>query len=156
MAPVVFRLARSDDLPKLIELLVDDDLGKLREEDDPQSIHPDYLAAFEAISRDPHHELVAGELDGDVVATLQLSFLPGLSRRGSWRAQIEAVRVDRRLRGSRIGQAMMEWAIQRARDRGCRLVQLTSDKQRPDAIRFYERLGFQATHEGFKLQLPTD
>ena len=156
MSTLNFRLACRDDLPALVQLLIDDDLGKLREEASVEALHPGYLDAFAAIDRDPHHELIVGEMAGDVVATLQLSFLPGLSRRGSWRAQIEAVRVARDLRGSGVGGAMMAWAIERAQERGCRLVQLTSDKQRPDAIRFYQKLGFQATHEGFKLQLPND
>ncbi len=93
------------------------------------------------------------EQDGQIVGTMQLSFLPGLARRGALRAQIEAVRVAQSQRGSGLGAAMMGWAIEEARRRGCALVQLTTDKSRTDAHRFYARLGFVATHEGMKLAL---
>ena len=102
---------------------------------------------------DPNNELVVGELDGTAVAVLQLTFIPNISRRGSWRAQIEGVRVDSSLRSSGVGRSLIAWAIERARNRGCSLVQLTSDKSRSDAIRFYESLGFVASHEGMKLEL---
>jgi GNAT superfamily N-acetyltransferase len=112
-----------------------------------------YLRAFAAVDADPAHRLLVADAGGQVVATIQLSFLPGLARRGALRAQIEAVRVAADRRGSGLGEAMLGWAIEQARHRGCALVQLTSDKQRPQAHRFYERLGFVASHEGFKLAL---
>ncbi|GAA2854814.1 GNAT family N-acetyltransferase [Paenarthrobacter ilicis] len=144
------RRAHSGDLPRILELLADDQLGAARENmDDPAP----YQAAFAAIDADPAHLLVVGELDGEVVATFQLSYLQGLSRRGSWRAQIEAVRVAGSLRGHGVGALMIEWAIDAARQRGCSLMQLTTDKSRTSAHRFYERLGFVASHEGMKLTL---
>ncbi|MCR1162948.1 GNAT family N-acetyltransferase [Paenarthrobacter sp. UW852] len=150
--PGVFSLRRAQkgDLPRILALLVDDQLGVARES--LEDLGP-YELAFDAIDGDPSHLLVVGELQGDVVATFQLSFLPGLSRKGSWRAQIEAVRVSDVLRGQGVGALMIEWAIDQARERGCSLVQLTTDKSRVDAHRFYERLGFVASHEGMKLAL---
>ncbi|MGF6835204.1 GNAT superfamily N-acetyltransferase [Paenarthrobacter sp. TE4293] len=146
----ILRRARKGDLPGILALLADDQLGAARESvDDPAP----YERAFEAIDADPAHLLVVGELNGDVVATFQLSFLPGLSRKGSSRAQIEAVRVSEVLRGRGVGALMIEWAIEQARGRGCSLVQLTTDKSRVAAHRFYERLGFVASHEGMKLKL---
>ncbi|SDX26173.1 Ribosomal protein S18 acetylase RimI [Arthrobacter sp. cf158] len=144
------RRARKGDLPRILALLADDQLGAARENAD--DLAP-YERAFDAIDGDPAHLLVVGELDGNVVATFQLSYIPGLSRKGSWRMQIEAVRVSRVLRGQGVGALMIEWAIGQARDRGCSLVQLTTDKSRTSAHRFYERLGFVASHEGMKLVL---
>ena len=148
----MFRSATADDVPAIIALLMDDPLGRLREEaSDPA--HPAYLAAFEAIDRDSNQLLAVAERDGEVVGCLQLTFLPGLSHKGSWRGQIEAVRIAASQRGSGLGKAMMEWAIERCRERRCRMVQLTTDKSRRDAHRFYEGLGFKSTHEGMKLIL---
>ncbi|SEJ57403.1 Ribosomal protein S18 acetylase RimI [Arthrobacter sp. yr096] len=144
------RRARKGDLPRILALLADDQLGAARENAD--DLAP-YERAFDAIDGDPAHLLVVGELDGNVVATFQLSYIPGLSRKGSWRMQIEAVRVSRVLRGQGVGALMIEWAIEQARDRGCSLVQLTTDKSRTSAHRLYERLGFVASHEGMKLVL---
>lgn len=146
---VTMRTAVAADLPAILRLLADDPLGKARE----TAVDESYQAAFAAIAADPNHEMVVAELDGRVVGCFQLSFIPGLSRRGAWRAQIESVRIDSALRGRGAGQAMMTWAIARARARGCALVQLTTDKRRPDAHRFYARLGFVASHEGMKLEL---
>lgn len=154
----IFRLRRATraDLPQILELLADDRLGATRE--DTSDMGP-YERAFEAIDADPCHLLVVGELleqgkpAGPVVATFQLSFIPGLSRRGSWRSQIEAVRVSAQLRGLGIGAAMVTWAAEESRRRGCSLMQLTTHKSRRDAHRFYERLGFEASHEGMKLTL---
>ncbi|CAH0141938.1 Aminoalkylphosphonate N-acetyltransferase [Arthrobacter sp. Bi26] len=144
------RHATKADLPQILQLLADDQLGSTRERADA----PDpYELAFDAIESDPAHLLVVGELGGEVVATFQLSFIPGLSRRGSWRAQIEGVRVAKQLRGQGTGAVMMRWAIKHARERGCSLVQLTTDKSRLAAHRFYERLGFVCSHEGMKLTL---
>ncbi|KUM36661.1 GNAT family N-acetyltransferase [Arthrobacter sp. EpRS71] len=142
------RRARKGDLPRILALLVDDQLGATRENAD--DLAP-YELAFDAIDADPAHLLVVGELGGEVVATFHLSYIPGLSRRGSWRAQIEAVRVAGSLRGQGVGALMIQWAIDQARERGCSLMQLTTDKSRVAAHRFYERLGFVASHEGMKL-----
>ena len=144
--------ATRDELPTLIQLLADDELGMQRErlEDDALAA---YEAAFTAIDNDPQHVILVARLGGRVVGCLQLSFLPGLTYTGGWRAQIEGVRVARRARGGGIGAQLVEAAIDRARDRGCRLVQLTSDRQRPEAIAWYEGLGFRTSHAGLKLHL---
>jgi GNAT superfamily N-acetyltransferase len=148
--PVELRRATADDVPALVALLADDELGARRETGD---LAP-YGAAFDLVDSDPAHLLLAAVVDDAVVGTLQLSFLPGLSRRGALRAQVEGVRVASSARSRGVGAAMLEWAVEEARRRGCALVQLTTDKARADAHRFYERLGFVATHEGLKLQLP--
>ncbi len=148
----IFRDATAQDLPAIIAMLMDDELGKLRE-DSNTPLDPAYLAAFEAIGRDPNQHLVVADRGGQVVGTFQLTFLPGLSHRGMWRGQIEAVRIASGERGSGLGKAMMEWAIGQCHARGCGQVQLTTDKRRHDAHRFYERLGFVASHEGMKLRL---
>ena len=109
--------------------------------------------AFDQIAAHPDSEIIVATLDGEVVATLQLNFLPGLAHDGAWRAQVEAVRVREDLRSQRIGTRLMEWVIARARDRGCWMVQLTSNRARLDAHRFYERLGFIGSHLGMKLYL---
>jgi GNAT superfamily N-acetyltransferase len=146
----VRRAARADVVP-IVELTVADQIGTPR--DDPSDPVP-YFAAFEAIDADPAQLLVVvDDAAGDVVATLQLTFVPGIARRGGTRAQIEAVRVRGDLRGRGIGGALIAWGVDQARERGCALVQLTSNKARADAHRFYGRLGFAATHEGFKLRL---
>ncbi|MGK9231850.1 GNAT family N-acetyltransferase [Inquilinus limosus] len=149
MMDVTMRAAAAADLPAILRLLADDPLGKNRE----TAVEAPYQTAFAAIAADPNQEMVVAEMDGRVVGCFQLSFIPGLSRRGAWRAQIESVRIESALRGQGAGRAMMEWAIARARARGCALVQLTTDKRRPDAHRFYARLGFVASHEGMKLEL---
>ncbi|MCV9944885.1 GNAT family N-acetyltransferase [Rhizobium sp. WYCCWR 11279] len=148
-----FRLARLSDLAAIVRLLGDDDLGGAREiVSDP--VDARYLSAFAAIEADANQLLaVATDAADQVVGCLQLSFLPGLSRTGMWRGQIESVRVARDLRGSGLGAQFIEWAIAQCAERGCGLVQLTSDKARGDAIRFYERLGFVASHEGLKRTL---
>lgn len=148
MTPTM-RPATPADLPTILRLLADDPLGKTRE----TAVEAPYRAAFDAIAADPNQELVVAEHDGAVIGCFQLGFLPGLSRGGAWRAQIESVRIDAALRGHGAGEAMMRWAIDRARARGCRLVQLTTDKRRGDAHRFYARLGFIASHEGMKLEI---
>jgi len=135
-------------------MLADDMLGAQREES-ASPLSASYYAAFEAIDADSNNELVVGELDGKALAVLQITFIPNISRRGSWRALVEGVRVDSSLRSSGVGRALIAWAIERARERGCSLVQLTSDKRRRDAIRFYESLGFVASHEGMKYDLTT-
>ncbi|MBW4721366.1 GNAT family N-acetyltransferase [Saccharothrix obliqua] len=144
------RRATEADLPAILALLADDQLGATRES--PDDLAP-YRAAFAAIDADASELLVVAERGGEVVGTLQVSFLPGLSRKGSLRAQVEGVRVARGVRGEGLGETMMRWVLDEARSRGCTLVQLTTDKRRTDAHRFYEKLGFTATHEGYKLPL---
>ena len=145
----MFRDARRDDVPAIVALLADDVLGAERE----GAVDEAYLVAFAEIQADSGSRLIVAEADGKVAGTLQLNFLPGLSRHGMLRAQIEAVRVAATHRGRGLGREMISWAIGQAREHGCGLVQLTSDKRRPDALRFYESLGFTASHEGFKLPL---
>lgn len=149
---MLMRAASVDDVPAIVALLVDDELGKLRE-DLGTPTNPRYLEAFAAIARDPNQLLAVADQDGQVVGCLQLTFIPGLSRLGMWRGQIEAVRVAATQRGSGLGRAMLLWAIEQCRARGCGLVQLTTDKRRTDAHRFYAALGFEASHEGMKLYL---
>lgn len=150
--PTGHRIARAgrDDVPAIVALLAHDPLGASRE--DPHD--PAYVEAFEAIDQDPGQLLVV-VLDArdDVVGTLQLSIIPGMSRRGTTRAQLESVRVAESTRGSGLGTALITWAIEHARERGAGLVQLTTDKTRSRAHEFYERLGFIASHEGMKLSL---
>jgi len=147
-----FREARPGDVPAIVRLLADDPLGAKRERFEaplPES----YLRAFEAIDADPNNELVVACQEEEVVGVLQLTFIPYLTYQGGWRALIEAVRIDSKHRSHGLGKAMFQWAIERSRERGCHLVQLTTDKSRPDAKRFYESLGFAASHEGMKLHL---
>jgi ribosomal protein S18 acetylase RimI-like enzyme len=151
MAPS-FRRAVAADLPAIVALLADDPLGRTRE-DPSHPLDPRYAAAFAAVDADPNQLLAVVELDGAVVGCLQLSFIPGLSRRGQWRGQVESVRIAAAHRGGGLGRAMFTWAIAECRARGCGMVQLTSDKSRTDARRFYESLGFRASHEGMKLDL---
>ncbi|MFN3276918.1 MAG: GNAT family N-acetyltransferase [Paracoccus hibiscisoli] len=146
----MMRRARVTDLPAILALLADDALGAGRE--DPTDIAR-YRAAFDQIDADPAQLLAIAEVAGRVVGTLQLTFIPGLSRGGALRGQIEAVRVARDQRGAGLGRAMMDWAIAECRDRGCALVQLTTDRARPDAHRFYDGLGFVPSHLGYKLTL---
>jgi GNAT superfamily N-acetyltransferase len=141
------------DLPAVVGLLAADQRGATRDGVRDARDLAAYERAFRAIDSDPAHLLLVADADGDIVATLQLSFIPGLARRGTLRAQIEAVRVAARFRNQGLGSAVIGWAIAEARRRGCSLVQLTSDKSRADAHRFYERLGFVASHEGLKLAL---
>jgi GNAT superfamily N-acetyltransferase len=147
-----FRRAARTDVPEIVRLLADDTLGAKRERYE-LPLPAGYFAAFNAIDSDLNNELVVACLDDRVVGVLQLTFIPYLTYQGSWRALIEGVRVDSGARSTGIGKALFEWAIARSRERGCRLVQLTTDKSRPDAKRFYEALGFVASHEGMKLPL---
>lgn len=152
MTKMVFRRAKAADLPAIVRLLADDELGQQRE-DARLPLDAAYGAAFRAIDADPNQMLAVAVEGDEVVGTLQLSFIPGLARKGAWRGQIEAVRIAASRRSGGHGQRMFEWAIDECRARGCRLVQLTTDKDRPDAHRFYDRLGFVATHLGYKLAL---
>jgi GNAT superfamily N-acetyltransferase len=151
--PVVLRRAAAADVPAIVGLLAADQLGATRDGVRDAADLAAYERAFRAIDGDPAQLLVVAESPDGIVGTLQLSFIPGLARRGSLRAQIEAVRVADGYRSSGLGTAIFEWAIDEARRRGCSLVQLTTDKSRTDAHRFYERLGFVTSHEGLKLAL---
>ncbi|MFB9215380.1 GNAT family N-acetyltransferase [Vibrio sinaloensis] len=147
-----YRSADFEDLESLVALLSNDPLGSKRE-DASIPLNSSYIEAFEAITRDPNNELLVVELENSLVGMLQITFIPYLTHIGSWRCLIEGVRIDSDYRGQGLGEKMFEYAIEQAKNKGCTIVQLTSDKQRPDAIRFYEKLGFKATHEGFKLAL---
>lgn len=149
-----FRQATANDIPQLVALLADDALGAGRE-DTSTPLNPSYLDTFRHIKLDPNNELTVVECGGDLVGMLQLTFIPYLTHTGSWRCLIEGVRITQSHRGKGFGTRFFQWAIARAREKNCSIVQLTSDKQRPDALRFYESLGFEATHEGFKLKLKT-
>lgn len=146
---LIFRKALEADLPAIVRMLTDDELGMNRE-DGPGDLSA-YRRAFVEIDADHNQVLCVVESDGHVVGTLQLTFIPGLSRGGAKRGQIEAVRVARDHRNEGVGRAMFDWAIAQCRAQSCALVQLTTDKARPDAHRFYESLGFEASHLGYKL-----
>ena len=150
---LTFRRATREDLPSIVQLLADDPLGAKREKYAvplPQS----YYDAYAAIERDENNELIVVESSGhQILGVLQLTFIPNISYQGGWRALIEGVRVAAHARSQGIGKQLFRWAIERARARDCHMLQLTSDKTRPDAIRFYEGLGFVASHEGMKLKL---
>ena len=149
---IIFRVAAYADVSSIIRLLADDELGSLREKFE-NPIPKSYYSAFELIDKDPNHELIVAELDGEVIGTLHIMFLSSLSFQGGLRAQVESVRVDTHHQNQGIGSEMMKWAIQRAKDRNAHIVQLTTHKSRADAHRFYERLGFKGTHLGMKLSL---
>jgi GNAT superfamily N-acetyltransferase len=146
-----FRKAREEDLSTIVEMISDDDLGKKREKFQiplPSS----YLKAFERINSDENQDLIIVENDSaEVIGTLQLTFIQYLTYQGGLRAQIEAVRIRKDQRGLGIGKEMFQWAISQAKERGAHLLQLTTDKKRPEAIKFYEDLGFQQSHEGMKM-----
>ncbi|MEV4600979.1 GNAT family N-acetyltransferase [Amycolatopsis sp. NPDC049253] len=150
MPGITVRKARRDDVGAIVQMLVDDQLGATRDSTD--DLEP-YLRAFEAIDADPQQLLVVATSNDEPVATLQLTIIPGLARRGALRGQIEAVRVRSDHRSAGLGGDLVQWAIDECRRRGCALVQLTSDTSRTAAHRFYERLGFVASHTGFKLRL---
>ncbi|MEU3931280.1 GNAT family N-acetyltransferase [Streptomyces sp. NPDC029044] len=150
MGDLEIRSATSDDVPAIVAMLADDPLGAQRES--PDDLGP-YLAALERLSADPNQRVVVAVRQDRVVGTLQLTIIPGLSRRGATRSIIEGVRIHADERGSGLGTQLIEWAIDTSRELGCQLVQLTSDRTRADAHRFYERLGFTASHTGFKLSL---
>ena len=150
MSEVTYREATLDDVSTIVALLMDDPLGAGRE--DPDDLAP-YAKAFAQVATDPRQVLAVAEREGEVVGTLQLSIIPGLSRRGATRAQVEGVRVRADERNSGLGTQLIEWAIDEARRRDCALIQLTSDASRQGAHRFYERLGFTASHIGFKREL---
>ena len=150
MSELVLRQARREDVPAIVAMLADDALGATRES--PGDLAP-YYKAYDQIVRDPNHMLLVADVGGEVVGTLTLNILHGLARQGAVRGQIEAVRISANHRGKKYGEKMIHAAIDMAREKGCVLVQLTTDKTRKDAHRFYERLGFKSTHEGMKLNL---
>jgi ribosomal protein S18 acetylase RimI-like enzyme len=145
------RKARRDEIPRILQLLMDDDLAQSRE-DTSRGLTP-YEAAFDAITADPNNVLYVWDENGFAVGCVQLTFLPGLSYQGAWTAQAEGVRVDRALRGQRIGEKMMQAIMGIARERGCRSMQLKSDKRRTAAHRFYERIGMRMSHEAMTVDL---
>jgi GNAT superfamily N-acetyltransferase len=149
---VQFRQAKESDLPVIVQLLVEDELSAHRERYETP-LSRAYYEALKAIGEGSNNEVIVAEIDGEVIGTLQLTFIPCLSYQGGTRAQVESVRVVERLRGQGIGTVMMEWALDRARQRGCPMMQLTSHKSRADAHRFYEKLGFTASHIGMKKNL---
>ncbi|MFD1370010.1 GNAT family N-acetyltransferase [Actinoplanes sichuanensis] len=152
------RIATRADVPAVLTLLADDEISRKRgfgsrEGAVPEAVDAAVWAAFEAIDADDRNELIVA-VDGDeVIGTCQLTFIPGLSRNGAERMLIEAVRIDSGRRGRGLGGELIRWTIDRARERGCAIVQLTTDKRRTDAHRFYAALGFEASHEGMKLLL---
>jgi ribosomal protein S18 acetylase RimI-like enzyme len=149
---ILFRLATRADMPSVVRLLADDDLGSQRERYE-SPLPESYYSAFEQIDNDSNHALIIAGRNGEVIGTLHLMFLPSISFQGGLRAQIESVRVDKRFQSQGIGSEMMKWAMERAKQRGAHIVQLTTHKSRVDAHRFYERLGFKGTHMGMKLSL---
>jgi len=145
-------MATEKDLDAIVAMLSDDVLGSKRERYE----HPlpnSYIKAFETITADPNNELIVACDEHEVIGVQQITFTPYITHQGGWRATIEGVRTSASVRGKGVGTKLIKWAIQRAEERGCHLVQLTTDKKRPDALRFYESLGFEATHEGLKLKL---
>ena len=149
---IIFRQATRADLPAIVRMLADDDLGSQREKFET-SLPQSYYSAFEQINSDPNHELIVAELNGEVIGTLHLMFLPSISYQGGLRAQVESVRVDKRFQSQGIGSQMMQWTMERARQRKAHVVHLTTHKSRLDAHRFYERLGFKGSHLGMKISL---
>lgn len=152
MSELTYRFAEEADLPIVVRLLADDDIAGHREHSAAQ-VSPEYGKAFSEMMRSPFNRLLLAESGGEIVGVLQLTFIPGLTRRGATRAQIEGVRVKSTVRGKGIGSALICRAIQEAKSAGCAVVQLTSDKRRARAHLFYRRLGFHQSHEGFKLEL---
>jgi GNAT superfamily N-acetyltransferase len=147
----MLREAKRGDIRRIVEMLADDALGASRE--NLSGSMESYEAAFDAIAADPNNTLYVWDEDDDVMGCLQLTFLPGMSYQGSWNAQVEGVRVDRSMRGEGFGEEMMKFVIAKSRERGCKQLQLKTDKRRHDAHRFYQRLGFEMSHEGMKLIL---
>ena len=152
MNPTTIRPAVRDDLPGIIALLADDVLGTSREVvSDP--LHPDYITAWDALERDPNQLVAVIEDPEGIAGCLQITVIPNLSHRGMFRGQIEGVRIAARRRGDGLGSQLLEWAVRYCKAQGCKMVQLTSDKARDDAVRFYEAHGFIASYEGMKRRL---
>ncbi len=149
---VLFRDANSTDLPSIVRMLADDRLGQQRENPE-QPLQDSYYAAYQNIQNDSNNALIVAVEEQQIIAVMQITFIPNLTYQGSWRAMIEGVRVAANQRSEGVGRRLVEYAIERARQHGCRLVQLTTDRQRPQALAFYQRLGFQDSHHGMKLHL---
>ncbi len=149
---IQLRVATIEDLPEIVRMLADDFLGGKREKVE-ETLSDNYTRAFREIEKDPNNELIVAEIHGKVVGTFQLTYTPSLSIQGGKRCTLESVRVDSSLRGNGIGREMMLWAIGRAKEKGCVSTQLTTHKERANAHRFYEKLGFETTHLGMKLKL---
>jgi len=147
-----YRNAKKSDLPQLIKMLADDQLGSTRE-DSSIPLNPAYISAFEKINSDPNNKLIVVEINNTIIGMLQITYIPYLSHKGAWRCLIEAVRIHKDYRSQGFGSEVFKWAIEQAKNKKCHIVQLTSNKERSSAIRFYKALGFSATHEGFKLVL---
>ena len=149
---ITFRNATIQDLDKIVYFLSDDELGKKRELY-KQPLPDSYIKAFKSINSDPNNELIVACYHDEIVGVQQITFTPFITHQGGWRATIEGVRIASSELGKGVGSMLIRWAIQRAKERGCHMVQLTNDKKRSDALRFYESLGFKASHEGVKLQI---
>lgn len=149
---IEFRPATAEDIEKIVEMLADDKLGSQRERFE-KPLPVSYYNAFAAIDKDPNNELIVACVNGEVISVQQLTFIPYLTYQGGWRATIEGVRTASSIRGQGVGSQLIRYGIERAKERGCHLIQLTTDKKRPEAFRFYEQLGFSATHEGMKMKL---
>lgn len=148
---MIFRKAKKEDLPQIIQMLADDELGSKRE-NFQNPLPPEYINAFDKIDSDENQELIVVEDENsEIVGTLQLTFIQYLNYHGSSRAQIESVRISKSRRGKGLGKQLFEWAIERSKEKGVKILQLTSDKKRPKAIKFYRDLGFVASHEGMKI-----
>ena len=151
-ADLKFRIAIEQDLDRIVEMLADDVLGSKRELYE-RPLPDSYIKAFQAITADPNNELVVACRGEEIIGVQQITFTPYITHQGGWRATIEGVRTSSSERGKGLGSELIRYGIQRAKERGCHLVQLTTDKKREDALRFYESLGFKASHEGLKMQL---
>jgi len=149
---ITFRKANREDVSEIVRLLSDDQLGESREQYN-RIIPESYYSAFDMINADENNYLTIAEVNGKIIGTMQLTFITHMTYQGGKRMQIEGVRVDKSARGQGIGKTMFEWAINKAKEERCHLVQLTTDKKRPDALEFYKKLGFVASHEGLKLHL---
>lgn len=149
---IKFSIATEQDLDRIVGMLADDELGRKRERYE-QPLPESYKKAFRAITNDPNNDLVVAYQGDEVIGVQQITFTPYITHQGGWRATIEGVRIASSVRGKGVGTKLIKWAIQHAKERGCHLIQLTTDKQRVDALRFYERLGFKSTHEGLKMYL---
>ena len=149
---VIFRNATAKDLSEIVRMLADDALGRERERYE-NPLPESYLKALESIDADENNELIVACLGEEIVGVQQITFTPYITHQGGWRATIEGVRTASTERGKGIGSKLIQYAIDRAKKRGCHIIQLTTDKKREEALRFYERLGFKATHEGMKMKL---
>ena len=149
---ISFRKATIDDLESIVALLADDVLGATRERYE-SPLPNSYQEAFYAIDSDSNNELIVACMGNKIIGIQQITFTPYITYQGGWRATIEGVRVSASVRGQGVGKQLIQWAVERAKERGCHLIQLTTDKERKEARRFYEQLGFRATHEGMKLKL---